>query len=491
MRSLLCAALALLPAPLAAQAVTTADLKRHIDVLASDAFEGRKPGTLGENKTVAYIAQALLAAGAKPAAPDDSWYQPVEILARAAVRSSARWSAAGKPIAFDAANIALIGRTSSERIVDAPVWFVGHGMVDREKGIDQFAGADLKGAVALMLFDAPEVPDFPSYSDRVRAALAAGAEAVIGIVGDDTPWSTVTRGYEQGQNRLAIENVARLQGAMPFAAANRLVGASGADFDALLNRDAGPAFRAVRLPLTLSAEAETRVSTLRTHNVLGRIKGRKDDAGTVLILAHWDHLGICAPEGGADRICNGAVDNASGIATMIEAAKRLGQGDRPDRDILFLATTAEEIGLLGAEYFARRPTLPLKSIVAAVNIDTVAIGPAGEPVAIIGKGRTPLDPLIVETATGLGRRMDNDDEAAPFIQRQDGWALTRAGVPAVMVGGSFSDMAKLGAFLSSDYHKPGDDLNRPLVLDGAAEDATLLVALARAFADTERLKAPN
>ena len=202
-----------------------------------------------------------------------------------------------------------------------------------------------------------------------------------------------------------------------------------------------------------------------------------------MVLGHWDHLGICRPEGEADRICNGAVDNASGMAMIIEAARALAAGTRPDRDILFMGTTAEEMGLLGAEHFGANLTLPAGKLVAAINIDTVAIAPAGAPVAIVGRGTTPLDPLVDQAARELGRKVDADLEANAFIQRQDGYALTRAGVPTVMVGGSFSDLGKLGAFLSGPYHKHDDDLNRPIELGGAAEDTVLTVALVRKLAD--------
>jgi len=194
-------------------------------------------------------------------------------------------------------------------------------------------------------------------------------------------------------------------------------------------------------------------------------------------------MGLCRPEGAPDRICNGAVDNASGVASLIEIAGGLARGARPARDILFMATTAEESGLVGATYFAAHPTVPLASIVAALNMDTVAIHQAGEQVAVMGRGVPALDAVIDSTIADMGRRLDTDDEAAALIQRQDGWALTQAGVPAIMVGGSFSNMALLNAFLSGRYHGPDDQVDGALVLDGAAEDANLSVALARRLAD--------
>jgi Zn-dependent M28 family amino/carboxypeptidase len=244
----------------------------------------------------------------------------------------------------------------------------------------------------------------------------------------------------------------------------------------------------VPLKLTASLDVSTEVRPYTSHNVVGRLRGSGETGESVLYLGHWDHLGICRPETAKDRICNGAVDNASGIAMLIETARALAEGPRPARDILFMGTTAEEMGLLGADYFGQNPTVPLESLVAAINLDTVAVAPAGEPVAIIGRGTTPLDSLVDATARELGREIDTDDEANVMIQRQDGWMLARAGVPTVMVGGSFSDMKVLRDFLGGPYHKPEDDLDHPLVLEGAAEDAELLIALGRKLADPEQYR---
>ena len=176
---------------------------------------------------------------------------------------------------------------------------------------------------------------------------------------------------------------------------------------------------------------------------------------------------------------------------MIEIAGALARGPRPKRDVLFLATTAEEMGLLGAEYFASRPTVPLASIVAAINMDTLAIAPKGEKVAVMGRGHPLLDSLVDRTVAEAGRTLDSDDEAAAFIERQDGWAFTRAGIPSIMVNGSFADMKKLGAFLAGPYHSASDNPGPGLVLDGAAEDTDLMIALGRKLADPAVYAAPG
>lgn len=474
--------------------VSPADLRRHIEVLASDAFEGRSPATEGETKTINYVAEQLRARGVEPAVEGGSWFQPVGIVVRMARSHDVRWTANGRALPFDQGQIVLQGRDAQTRLADAPVVFVGHGVRMPERGVDQLAGVDLHGAVAVMLFDGPDVPGFPSFTQRVRMVTEAGAGAVIALTGADLNWDLVTRNYRQPTTRLASQAIAPLVGAMPLAAAQRLIGAAGGNLERLLNDQPGSSFRAVTLPIRATIDVATDVRPYKTHNVVGRIRGSRAGAGngneSVLFLGHWDHLGLCRAEGEPDRICNGAVDNASGVAMLIEIAGRLVRQPRPARDVLILATTSEEIGLFGAEQFARTPVVPLSSIVAAINLDTVAIHPAGQPVAVIGRGIPALDGAIAATVRAMGRQLDPDDEAAAFIRRQDGWALSRAGVPAVMLGGSFSDMAMLNRFLEGPYHSPDDEVGPGLVLDGAAEDATLLVALARRLADPALYQRP-
>lgn len=490
-RLLVASALVLAALPAAALAVSPEALRRHIDVLAGDSFEGREPGSAGEAKTVAYIASKMQGFGLEPAGPRNSWYQPLEVQVRRPADQSSVWQARGRKaerIALDRDQLVLVGRSARETIGSAPVVFAGHGAVIPGKGIDQLGDADLKGAVVLILYDSPRTAGFPAYADRVEAVAARGAAAVIGIIGDELPWPVVQRLYDSGQKRLAVTPPAPVQGAMSQAAAELLVRAAGGDLAQLLDRP-GPSFAPAPLKLKATIDVATAIETIPTRNVVGRLRGTGGGGESLLYLSHWDHLGVCAPEE-KDRICNGAVDNASGIAALLEIAGALAHGPRPKRDVLFLATTAEELGLLGAEYFAVRPIVPLSSIVAAINMDTLAVAPRGEKVAVMGRGRPSLDALIDRTVAEAGRRLDPDEEAAAFVERQDGWALARAGVPAIMVGGSFSDMKRLGAFLGGPYHSPADNPGPGMVLDGAAEDAELMVALGRKLADPALYKAP-
>jgi Zn-dependent M28 family amino/carboxypeptidase len=275
---------------------------------------------------------------------------------------------------------------------------------------------------------------------------------------------------------------AEVEGLVTEATGNALLRAAGLD-PAAARRDAGADdYAGVDLPVraTLSAQAVTR--QYDSYNVVARLPGRHPGAGTVALMGHWDHLGLCRPEGTADRICNGAVDNASGIAVMLAVAARLGAGPRLEHDVIAIATTAEEMGLLGADYYADHPSVPLADIRILLNLDTVAIAPRGAPMAIIGRG-TPLDAPIIAVARGLGRTIDEDGDADSFVRRQDGWAMAKHGVPAVMAGGSFSDMVRLQDFIAGPYHEPEDELTDATVLGGAADDADLHVALVRHFAN--------
>jgi Zn-dependent M28 family amino/carboxypeptidase len=471
--------LAAIPSLAAAQpgtAITPDDLRRHIEVLASDELEGRKPGTQGETKTIRYISSQLQRLGLEPAAPGGGWYQPVGLVERAPATHQAEFRVNGRSVQLGRQELILTGRSRQAVVADVPLVFAGYG--------SEAQPGSLAGAAVLILYSEP--PHLPLLADRLKAVRAAGARAIIVIHDRETPWRIVEASYRHSRPLLATEPVAEVEGGMSYRAAATLLREGRARLEDLAHASSDPGFRPVPLDARVSLRVTTNVHSYTSNNVVGRLRGSGRTGESVLFLGHWDHLGICRPPGAPDRICNGAVDNASGIATLIEVAARLARGRRPERDILIMATTAEEMGLLGAIHFAANPTVPLRSIVAAINVDTVAVHRAGGPVSITGRGFPALDRLVAETAAEFGRPMDDDSETDAFIARQDGWAFARLGVPAAIVGGAFSDMGQLNAFLSGPYHQPEDDLRRPLVLDGAAEDADLLVALGRKLADPRR-----
>ena len=470
--------------PKADAPVTEAQLAEHIRILAGDAFEGRAPGTEGEDRTIAYVVGEWAKAGLVPV-PDSTtpWLQPVPFVETQALSGSAKFKANGRDFAIGDDGIILTGRDASVSLAGVPAVFVGYGVDGTGK-----VNADVAGKLAIMLFDnAPFGDKLPRYRERRQMLADAGASAVLVISTGAVPWPALRESLGSKYMRLASAKAgAPVSGFLSPEAGDALLKAAGQDGAALREAAKSPDYKGAALPVTADFAAQSAVRPFASHNVIAKLPGAKPDGKAVLFLGHWDHLGICAPEGAADRVCNGAVDNASGIAVLIEVAKRLGKGARPDRDIYFLATTAEEKGLLGAHYFADHPVVPLSDITVALNVDTIAISPRGTPVATIGRGKPAYDAVVRDAATRLGRKLDDDGEADAFIQRQDGWALGAKGVTSLMVGGSFSDMKLLEAFLGSDYHRPADNFSDKIPLGGAAEDADLHVALGRAFADRKQ-----
>jgi len=440
----------------AADRVAESDLAGHIRVLASEEFEGRKPGTAASNKTLSYIATAWARAGLVPGAPG-GWYQPVALLDRSP-RIATLSLRGRRQVSIPADAIVALG-------ADPAVDLAGHRLV--EVGADPKHMPDVAGQIAVSRI----VPGAPfSLRGQGEALVKAGAAAVLFLLPDEGTLPAIREGLT------AVTT-------SPAGAKGLRLYAEAKSFDALRARAGGG-------DLSLSGRVLTNVRPYQSYNVIGRIPGTGATGEAVAIIAHWDHLGICRPEGAPDRICNGAVDNASGIAVMIEVAERLELGPRPARDIVFIATTAEESGLLGAAAYVANPSVPLDKIVALLNIDTIAIGPRGLPVSAVNRGNTAIDPLIDEIARQQGRALDQDLDANAFITRQDGSEFTKAGVPSVMVGGSFADIVKLLAFLGSVYHAPDDEFSDALPLGGAAEDAELHILLTRALADPRRYPAP-
>lgn len=474
--------LASLAVPAAAQTVTPNDLRAHVAVLASDDYGGRAPDSEGGRKTVLYVATQLSAAGLMPGAADHRWYQPVDLIAHRSLSGTAQFKRPdGTAIEIAEHALLMSGRDAAARLPGVPLVFTGYGIAPGAEP------PDLTGRLALMLADHPPGDD-RDLAGRAAALAAAGAAGVLLVFAENDPVDRLRESWRRKTTELASKDAARPQfyGGISDHAARRLFAATGDTLaEARLRAEDNPAL-VEPLALTADLAARSEIERLSSFNVVGKLAGRDPAAGAVMFLAHWDHLGLCRPEGAPDRICNGAAENASGVAVLIETARRLASGPALDRDVYFLATTAEELGLLGACAFIADPPLPLADIVAAFNLDTVAIAPAGAPLAIIGRGKTPIADDIASVARSIGRTIDPDDDANAFIKRQDGWALLERGVPAVMANGGFSDSERLQRFLGSDYHGPGDELTADMDLTGAAEDADLHVALGRYFGDATR-----
>lgn len=487
--------------PLAAQTVASAadasvtadDLRPHIAYLASDALEGRAPDSEGGRLAVQYIATqwnglglepgfalepgAALEPGRETGGTAASWYQPVAMITRKPLSGSVRFRALdGAAIVVPERMLLLSGRDPKNALQGVRLVFTGYGIAPGAPA------PDLTGKLALMLAGHRKGEN-RNLAERAAALSKAGAAGVMLIFDEGDPLTRVSGAWYRKASELAEEDARRpaFYGGIADSAARRLFAASGDTLvEARLRADQNAALLEP-LAITADLSAKSDVDRLDSFNVVAKLPGRDPDAGALLFLAHWDHLGLCRAQGAPDRICNGAVDNASGIAVLIETARRLADGPPLDRTVYFVATTGEEIGLLGARKFTEQPPVPLDSIVAAFNLDTVAVGPAGTPLAIIGRGHTPIAGDVAKVAASIGRSVAPGDDANDYLKRQDGWALLEKGVPTVMANGAFSDGARIEAFLAGDYHTPDDMLTDATDLSGAAEDADLHVALGRYF----------
>lgn len=451
-------------------AAIKADLAAHISVLASDDFGGRAPGTAGENKTLDYLIGQWRAAGLEGGTnnPGNPWLAPVTIAASAPDESLVQFYRRGRQVDLPDGG-AIAYSTGRRALLDrAPLLFVGRQYRELDR-------AELTGRVAIMLWDHPD------HAEQRDALLERGASAVLSILANDSELAPLASKRVAGSYRLVDDTDGNLlDGFLTPGAAEIVLGEGRL---ALLKQSAElPGFKPVPLPVTVSIEASASAIEIASHNLIGRLPGRQPALGAVLLMAHWDHFGTCASPPAKDLICNGAVDNASGLAVLTELARRLAAGPQLDRDVYFLATTAEEWGLLGARAFAADPPVPLSTIAAAFNIDSIAIAPRGAPVVIVGAGLTPLDGPIERLIARQGRMMGDAQLAAKFLRRQDGWLLLQRDVPTLMVSSAFADSAFLDPYVDQRYHRPADE-REGIELGGAAQDLLLHLDIVRFFAD--------
>lgn len=456
-------------------------LRGHVEELASDEYTGREPGTDGEIKTLRYLGRKWFEIGLVSGTnnPGSEWFAPVTLVAREPATSRTHFIRRGRRIVVPDSEVLVLTSGQRSLVRNAPVLFIG-------KGEGQLPGRNDLAGRAVLLLDGDG-----SNSERQNALLEGGASAVLTVLDGDRSLDNVSARRRRSGYALANDAIGGdLEGFITEKGLGRLLASSGTTIESLQEEARKPGFEPRMLDFTASLEATTHETTIHTHNMIGKISGRRPDSGAVLFVAHWDAFGICGEAPAEDVICNGAIDNASGVAVLTEIARRLARAPQPDRDIYFLATTAEEIGLLGAHAFAENPPLPLNQIVAAFNIDSFALAPAGLPLAIVGKGMTPLDGTIARVAKQQRRKIVPGDAANDYVRRQDGWALLQHDVPTVMVSSSYSDVARVERFFDGDYHRPSDGVDRPIDLGGAAEDVLFHVALGRYFADARKVPSP-
>jgi hypothetical protein len=479
--------------------ITPDDLRPYMRVLASDAFEGRASGGPAQQKTIHYIAQQMRKAGLQPGASAGTWYQPVDVMHLVPESADSFWSIAGKRIDVAPDAIALGGPAGRAAVHKAHLVFVGYGLEGR--GYHNLEGADLHGKVALLLMIPPRRELDSNYNSTLAKIVNRGAAAVIQIYPQTIPfiggkiipypWKNLRQGWLGGSFEVRQTAQPIITGAIPYPTAKMLMQAAGLQLDTLLETASQQDFHAMSLNGSLDAEVRTKASTIRTYNVIGRLAGRSRTGEALALTAHWDGLGYCRPEGAPDRICNGAADNASGVAAMIEIGRHMAQGARPVRDVLFIATGGEELGTLGAKAYVANPTVPLSRIVAALNFDMLAPARPNQPLGIVGAGKTPIDPLIETVAKKLGRSIAKDGTANDYISFTDTGPFLNSGVPAVAVQSLYGDTETLKAFEADHYHQPSDEYSDDLELRGAADDASFNLLLARRLADPRYFRSPR
>jgi hypothetical protein len=477
-------------------------IKRHVALLASDAFGGRAPGTAGETKTVAYLSEQFKAVGLAPGYRG-SWFQDVPLMraepALSATLTISDGSGARQVLKQYRDVLLVSGRWEPKVVIDrSDILFVGYGISAPDLKHDDYAGVDVRGRTLLML---PWTPDRPAFAGNARfqygspqqkAAEAArrGAAAVLIVVPDGEGWQqsvSAVRSRMLGTASAAPPKGPALDGRIKRSVVERLL-AGGPSLDQLERQAALPDFRPVPLSLTVSTILQSEIRRFNSRNVVGILRGTDRPNEHIVFVAHWDAYGKCPPSESGDGICNGALDNASGVGSLIELARAFASRGPLRRSILFLAATAEEQGLIGSTHYASNPALPLADAVGGVALDMTAGRERGADVVLFGKGLSELDPYLEAAAALQGRRI-----AAPrpgdanYFERSDNMAFVRKGVPVLSLSGLWAEGSgreALDLYFERHYHGPTDEFALIRSFEGAAEDAELLHHFGRALAET-------
>jgi Zn-dependent M28 family amino/carboxypeptidase len=511
----------------ALESITPAQILDHIKILSSDEFEGRSPGTAGEEKTVAYLSAQFQKMGLKPGNPDGTFFQAVPLVGFQAKQVSGLFQVGERTIGLSFPNdfVAVSRRGEEVKVEKSDVVFVGYGVVAPEYGWDDYKGLDVRGKTLIMLVNDPPVadPNDPSklaetffkgramtyygrWTYKYEIASEKGAAAAI-LVHETGPagypfevvkgsWSRENFDIAQPQAAQASNRVA-IEGWMTLEKTKELFGACGRDFDAQKQAAARRDFKPESLGCNARFAITNALREVKSRNVVARIEGSlpalKNE--TVIYTAHWDHLGR-DPALEGDQIYNGAADNASGVAGILEIAHALAQvKPAPKRSIVFLAVTAEEKGLLGAKYYAAHPLYPLERTLADINLDVINLWGPTKDLISIGKGNSTLDDLLVELAQEHGRTVAADaDPEKGYYFRSDHFEFAKQGVPALDPKGGREYVGKSADFgkkkqdeyTAKDYHKQSDEVKPDWDLSGAAEDMRVFAELGYRVAQGER-----
>jgi Zn-dependent M28 family amino/carboxypeptidase len=509
----------------ALEAITPDGLLAHIKVLASDEYEGRAPGTKGEELSVKYIADQFKQIGLKPGNPDGTYMQEVPL---AGIKGEPRMSFTVGDKNFDLKYpddfVASSARLQPEIKIDkSNVIFVGYGVVAPEYDWDDYKGVDVRGKTLLMLIGDPAVPDpkdpsklddkmfkgktmtyYGRWTYKYEIAAQKGAAAAVIIHETEPaayPWQVVRSSWARENFELDNPNknmdTVSARSWITLDVAKKLIADCGKDFDALKKSAIAKDFRPVAMNAKANIDIKQQIRAFKSHNVIGKLEG--DDPKLrdeyVIYTAHWDHLGR-HPELQGDQIFNGAIDNASGVASVSELAAAFTKlNPPPKRSVLFMATTAEEAGLLGAKFYAEHPLYPLGKTLADINIDGVNPWGKSHDLEDLTNRNSTLDDLLGEAAARQGRVMkpSTEPERGGFY-RVDSFEFAKAGVPVLHLARGIDIIGKppeygkqkRDDFVAKHYHQPSDEVDPGWDLAGAVQDIQLLFEVGYEIANGDK-----
>jgi Zn-dependent M28 family amino/carboxypeptidase len=515
------------PSKAALDVITADGIMTHIKTLSSDEFEGRGPGTHGEELSINYIADEFKRAGLAPGNTDGTYFQKVPLVGITTKQDAEmKIKAANKDLKlkfgedFVARSVRVVDKTG----FDADMVFVGYGVVAPEYGWDDYKGIDVRGKVLIMLVNDPPVPDprdrsrldekmfkgramtyYGRWTYKYEIAAEKGAAGVL-VVHETGPagypWS-VPKGSFTIENFDLVSkdnNMSRvnIEGWITNDRTRELFGVLGLDFDAMKKAAVRKDFKPVFLKAHARLGIEQKIRYIDSHNVAAKLEGsdRRLKDQYVIYTAHWDHLGIGLPNEKGDKIYNGALDNASGCAGLIEIARAFKALPKaPRRSILFLSVTAEEKGLIGSKYYAENPIYPLEKTVASINMDGLNQWGPTRDVTVVGLGNSTLDDVLHQAAAEKKRVLRPDPEPEKgFYYRSDHFNFAKVGVPALDPNDGIDFIGKPAGwgkmkrdeYTEHDYHKPSDEIKPDWNLSGAAEDLRLLMTVGYRVANADR-----
>jgi Zn-dependent M28 family amino/carboxypeptidase len=503
--------------------IEPAHLGAHLQFLSHDLLEGRAPSTRGGDLAAEYLAAQLALIGFEPGAADGTYFQRVAVVESVVAPSFTLRVGSGAPFKYLQDVVAFSGVQDSTVSIDAEVVFVGHGIVAPEYQWNDYEGVDIKGKIALVMVNDPPAPAeepqlfagpaltyYGRWTYKFEEAARQGAAGAILIHTDESatyPWQVVQTSWSGTQYSLpaqAGQPALRLKAWVTNAVATEIARRGGKELEALRTAARVRGSRPVPLGVRASSTITQTVEQKRSPNVIGVLKGT-DPTRALIYTAHYDHFGMRAPRPDdapdADRIFNGAIDNASGCAGLLEIAQAFARAEtRPAHSVYVLFTTAEESGLLGSEFFAGQPVMPASQFLANINIDSLNMAGRTNDVVLLGAERSTLGKVAQAVAARRGRVIGPDPEPGRgYFFRSDHFPLAKVGIPALSLSDPVEYVGRDSGYArkiredynQADYHQPSDEFQPTWDMSGAIEDMRLLAELGWAIANSSEIPSYN